>query len=317
MDTKVVPQKTWLGLPPSEPDNYRGPWETPEKWTLIILAVWSFFALTGTLVSIFTTDEALAAIFALPDDRLWDRLSRQLPITLFVYALFGMAVEKLGVNVVFPRKFGHILFIFIFPLLVEPEIIPGDDLYRAWYLSTVWNALLGFILPYILMVRPIRSRVKPLYYCLRSFDRPEDRPYTLLWFISQMLAIALFQMPMTQYFVSEGVWSLYLISAFANGLGDGLAEPIGKIYGKKKYKVIALFSNREYTRSYVGSATVFIATAIGVLINYSVLSAIQFSILLVVMPPLMTIIEAKSPHTWDNAFMFAACWAVIALVLQV
>jgi phytol kinase len=310
------PQKLWLGLPPSPADTYDGPWETAEKWTLWLMGFWCLLAALGTAIGLLSSDPSIAAIFALPDDEFWTRLLRQLPLTLVVYVLFGLAVEKLGVNVVYTRKFGHILFIFLFPLLVEPKIVPGDELYRAWYLSVIWYSLLGFIVPFVIMVRPIRSRFRPLYYCLRGFDRPEDRPYTLIWFISQMLAIGLFQMPMTQYFVSQDVWSLYLIAAFANGLGDGLAEPFGKIWGKKKYKVFALFTKREYTRSYVGSATVFAATAMGVLINYTILNSVQFALLIIVMPPLMTLIEAMSPHTWDNVFMYGACWIVIAGALQ-
>jgi hypothetical protein len=29
----------------------------------------------------------------------------------------------------------------------------------------------------------------------------------------------------------------------------------------------------------------------------------------------MTIIEAKSPHTWDNFLLYIACWLVIYLVV--
>lgn len=311
-------KKLWLGLPASEPDLYQGPWEKAEHWVLWLALFWILLCLMGTMISSLTSDETIAYIFSVPlaDDPLWDRLLKQIPATFFVYTLFGLLVEKLGVNVVFTRKAGHIAFIFILPLLVSPEIKSDLELYREWYIALTWYSLFGFIVPYALLIRPLRSRIKPFYYVLRAFDRPEDRPYTLIWFISQMLAISLIQIPMTQHFVSEGLWSLYLIAAFANGLGDGLAEPIGKIYGKRKYKVIALFTNRQYTRSYAGSACVFIATAVGVAINYNVLSGVQFLFLIMILPALMTLIEAKSPHTWDNFFLYGACWIVILIALQ-
>ncbi len=316
-DSQAAPTTLWLGLPPSEPDPYNGPWQKEEKWTLWILAIWCVAAALGTTIGMLSSNPETQALLALPEQEVWMRVLRQIPLTFFVYMLFGLAVEKWGVNVAYTRKFGHILFVFFLPLFVVPHSIPEGELYRAWYISVVWNALFALIIPYTLLVQPIRKRFKPFYYTVRAFDRPEDRPYTLLWFMLQMLAIGALQVPMTQYFVSEELWSLYLISAFANGLGDGLAEPLGKIYGKKKYQVVALFTKRKFTRSYVGSATVFIATAMGVLINYNVLTGTQFLILLVVMPPLMTLIEAKSPHTFDNVFMFAACWAVCAVVINI
>ena len=52
-------------------------------------------------------------------------------------------------------------------------------------------------------------------------------------------------------------------------VGDGLAEPIGKLYGKHKYETIALFTNQKFTRSYEGSACVFFFTAVSVVCSMS------------------------------------------------
>ena len=133
--------------------------------------------------------------------------------------------------------------------------------------------------------------------------------------MTQMLAIGLILTPMMQYFVSKGAWSLYLIAAMANGLGDGLAEPVGKVFGKRQYEVRALFTQRKYTRTYVGSACVAFFTALGVLINIPILTVGETISLLVILPPLITWLEAKSPHTWDNVFLYLACWLVIYLVV--
>ena len=58
----------------------------------------------------------------------------------------------------------------------------------------------------------------------------------------------------------------------ASGLGDGFAEPIGRIFGKHKYKATALFSKEKFTRSYEGSACVLIFTMIGILVTIKELS---------------------------------------------
>jgi phytol kinase len=308
-------QKKWLGLPPSEPDSYTGPWEKQEHWALWLAAFWAGLCLAGTALSMLSSDPYISEVFAPPGKDIWVRISRQVPLTFLVVAIFGTFVERWGVNVAFTRKTFHILGTFIFPLTFVPAVLEGEELYRQWYLSVTWSSLLVFVLPFVLMVRPIRSRVRFLYLGHRCFDRPEDRPYTLLWFISQMLAIGVLLVPMAQYFAAKGVWSLYLIAATANGLGDGLAEPLGKIFGKKKYTVRALFTKRKYTRSYVGSACVGVFTALGIVLNAHVLSTGELIALLAILPALMIIIEAKSPHTWDNLFLYAGCWLVIYIVV--
>jgi hypothetical protein len=307
--------KLRLGLPASPPDAYDGPWEEAEHWVIWLAAAWGLLCLAGTALAYFSNNEFIVYVFSPPDETLIVRMSRQFPLLLLIYWLFGLAVEKGGVNVAITRKASHIMWTFIFPLLLTPTVIEGAQLYREWYLSVTWNSFFFFVIPYTLMVRPIRSKVRILYLGHRCFDRPEDRPYTLIWFMSQMLAIGVLLVPMSQYFASRGAWSLYLIAAFASGLGDGLAEPVGKVFGKKKYTVTALFTKREYTRSYVGSACVAICTALGVLVNIPILSVGEVIALLAILPALITWIEARSPHTWDNFFLYIACWAVVYLVV--
>ena len=79
-----------------------------------------------------------------------------------------------------------------------------------------------------------------------SINRDEDRPYTILWFISQISSVSLIETPMTIWFASKNKFHLFWIPVFASGLGDGLAEIVGKKWGKHKYEVYALFSNTKY-----------------------------------------------------------------------
>jgi len=305
----------WFGLPPSEADSYIGPMQKAEKWVLVLFAVWVGLALIGTLLSFSINDPTVAIIFSVPDAEFFKQSITTLFFTLLLLNLLGLLVDKLGVNVAITRKTGHIIGTFVLPMMIVPILIEQDQLYQAWYQSVVWRSIFLIIIPYTLLIRPIRSRVRPFYFCMRALDRPEDRPYTLLWFSSQMLAISIIMIPMTQYFVHIGMWSLFLIPAIANGLGDGLAEPIGKIFGRKKYEVRALFTDRIYSRTYVGSACVAFFTALGILLNIDVLSSTQFWFLLLTLPLVVTFIEARSPHTWDNFFIYIVCGVFIYFAL--
>jgi phytol kinase len=310
------PNRLFLGLPPSEKDSYQGPMQKPEYWVLYMAAFWVLLCSLGTVIHFVSSDPFIVELFRPPDwDVLSSRMSKQIPGMVIFGALMGYCVEKFGVNVAITRKTGHILAVFLLPMLMTPTSIAPDELYHSWYLAATWYALSSFIIPYGIMLKIFRDRFKPLYYCHRCYDRPEDRPYTLFWLLSQMLAISLIFLPMTQYFISKDLWSLYLIAAFANGLGDGLAEPIGKIFGKKKYKVRAVFTKRVYERSYVGSACVAFFTAVGIFTNYNILSAGELITLLAILPAAMTLIEAKSPHTWDNFFLLIGCWVIIYWVV--
>jgi hypothetical protein len=307
--------KTFLGLPASEPDAYDGPWERAEHWVVWLTVFWFLMCVVGTVIAYTARSEFIVEVFSPPGQKLLVQLSRQLPIMFLALLVFGLAVDTGRINVAYTRKASHIFATFVIPVLWTPAVIEGVELYHEWYLSVTWKSFAVFVLPYALMIRPIRSRVRLLYLGHRSFDRPEDRPYTLIWFITQMLAIGLLLVPMSQYFAANGVWSLYLVAAISNGLGDGLAEPIGKVFGKKKYKVRALFTSREYTRSYAGSACVAFFTTVSILINIPILSIGELITLLAILPALLTLIEAKSPHTWDNFFMYIACWVVIYVVV--
>ena len=137
-----------------------------------------------------------------------------------------------------------------------------------------------------------------------SFDRPEDRPYTLLWLISQFVASYLVLIPLSYYLYSIDRGYLLFIPILINGLGDGLAEPVGIRFGKHRYQTRALFSQRTYTRSLEGSACVFVSAVLAILLLADQFSALQLIIALILIPPVMTLTEAFSPHTWDSPFLY-------------
>lgn len=139
-----------------------------------------------------------------------------------------------------------------------------------------------------------------------SIDRPEDRPFTLIWLYTQFIASYLVLIPLLVYFESRDMLPPVMIIIIANGVGDGLAEPVGIRFGKRKYTTYALFTQQKYVRSYMGSACVWITTMIAILAFHSYFSPTQLVAALLLMPILITLAEAFSPHTWDSPLIYAA-----------
>ena len=69
------------------------------------------------------------------------------------------------------------------------------------------------------------------------------------------------------------------------------------------YTIEGRFFHSKFTRSYEGSSCVFITTAIVVAANYHAFNTTQFWITFSILPFLMTIGEAKAPHTNDGPFL--------------
>ncbi len=111
-------------------------------------------------------------------------------------------------------------------------------------------------------INPIRSRIPIIAKMFASFDRPEDRPHTLSWLSTQVALGWMIAIAMGGWLVEIGLENLLLVPILVNGIGDGLAEPIGIRFGKHKYQTYALLSKKKYVRSLEGSACVFITALI-------------------------------------------------------
>ena len=83
-----------------------------------------------------------------------------------------------------------------------------------------------------LLIKPFRRGSKVLMCAHRAFDRPEDRPYTLSWILSQTIVISVFIAYMFIWLLTkEDKLSLTFLPIIVSNIGDGLAEPIGIRYG--------------------------------------------------------------------------------------
>ncbi len=209
----------------------------------------------------------------------------------------GLLVIHKNVRVNYTRKINHFLLFFI-PIFLNRSYVYDEE---------YWLYILGAFLAvakFIFYTFPVRRRISFINTMFRSFDRPEDRPNTLLWITTQTAAGHSVLIPMGILFTSYELYELVLIPLLIYGIGDGLAEPVGVRFGKHKYRAYALFSKRRYIRTLEGSAVVFLTGMLVTAFYFYYFSPLQFAIAMATVPLLMTLAEAFSPHTWDSPFMF-------------
>ena len=219
----------------------------------------------------------------------------------------GSLVFYKDVKVNYTRKINHFALFFL-PMYLD-KIIPYGK-------SIEFITIGGFlsVLTLIIYIHPVRSRIHFVKRMFLSFDRPEDRPYTLKWLSTQIAAGYLIIIPMIILFAKAGYMNLIFIPILINGIGDGLAEPVGIRFGRLKYKTYALFSKRKYVRTVEGSACVFITSIIVILLFQSSFNPAEFICALIVIPIAMTLAEAFAPHTWDTPFLFFTGYMILYLI---
>ena len=219
-------------------------------------------------------------------------------LLFLIHYMNGLWVIHHNVKVNYTRKINHFAFFFL-PTVLQTVI--DYPLNAATFLCDIVCALL-FLTCFI---APLRQRSTVLAIMFRSLDRPEDRPMTLIWLYTQFIASYIVLIPLLYYFESHDMLPLAMIIIIANGVGDGLAEPVGIRFGTKKYATYALFTRQKYVRSYVGSACVFVTTCIAILAFQHYFTITQLVVALLIVPALITLAEAFSPHTWDSPLIYA------------
>ena len=219
-------------------------------------------------------------------------------LLFIIHYINGLLVIHHDCKVNYTRKINHFAFFFL------PSLLSSLIEYTYSPATFMMDMICAFIF-ITFFIAPLRNRFKLLLVMFHSFDRPEDRPMTLIWLYTQFIASYLVLIPLLVYFQSHDMLPLIMIIIIANGVGDGLAEPVGITFGKRKYTTYALFTNEKYVRSYVGSACVFVTTVIAIMIFHQHFNATQFIVALISVPILITLAEAYSPHTWDSPFIYA------------
>jgi dolichol kinase len=209
----------------------------------------------------------------------------------------GLLVVHKGIKVNYTRKINH------FALFIIPTYLDRVFAYQQTFGLFVLGAVLVILSP-ALYVQPLRDRYATINTMFRSFDRPEDQPYTLMWLSTQIFAGFLVIVPMVALFARRDLLDLILVPILINGIGDGLAEPVGVRFGRHQYGVHALFTRKSYVRTLEGSACVFITSIVVIAVHYPFFTPMQYLVALAFLPTVMTLTEAFSPHTWDTPFLF-------------
>ena len=217
---------------------------------------------------------------------------------LFLTAYFlGLWVIKRGVRVNYTRKIFHFV-LFFFPIYLA-TVLP----FQASLLTVLMSGGI-FLLCIGTLIEPFRARSVFLSTVFASIDRPEDRPHTLVWISTQVLATYVVLIAMLAWLSRYDAIALIYITVLVAGVGDGLAEPIGIRYGKRSYSVSALFTDKKYVRTLEGSLCVFVSGILAIILLQGQLTSIQFVLSMIIIPLSMTLAEAKSPHTWDAPFLY-------------
>lgn len=213
----------------------------------------------------------------------------------------------------YTRKLQHFAA-YLIPLLSSAEHTT-DGSNPAGVLPHVWESLF-VLLAFLLLIKPVRERLTLFMLQFNSMDRPEDRPNTLRWIVcGNLLPALILSTIFQQLFFVLGEPHLPLIIVLIIGFGDGFAEPVGVYLGKRKYTVPAWTMQKRYVRSYAGSACVFIAGLVFVgLFHAEFNTARAFITALVVIPPLMTLAEAYSPHSMDTPMMMTLGYGTLAMI---
>jgi len=288
--------------------------EPPEDWFTAFHRRYSLAASIALIVTVCSGLVGLTLVTILDQDRtstsadlgrFWtNQVIKYASIAVVQFAC-GLAVQYRDVKVNYTRKIVHICY-FVIPQLLDTELIEFDkNIY-----TELWNVGIVFFL-LLLMLKIIRKRLWIFRIMYMAIDRPEDRPFTTFWFMSQ-LAVALpiiagFSVLFSKLNRNHYVFIPLLILT----LGDGLAEPVGIRWGYHKYTVKGLFVNREYTRSYQGSLCVAFFSVVSVLIYYNEFTKASITFALLTLPICMTVTEAKSPHTWDNPLLLLVGYTLL------
>ncbi len=197
----------------------------------------------------------------------------------------------------YTRKIQHFAA-YLVPLLSPPTAPLG-------ILPHLWESLFVLFM-FLVLIKPVREFSTFFMLQFNSLDRVEDRPNTLKWIIlgnmlPGLLIITIFKQ------VFETCLNLPLLASvvvLTVAIGDGLAEPVGTYLGKKKYVVPSWNLKNRYVRSYAGSACVFLAAVLFlILFRDQFANPQEFWSAMILFPPVMTLSEAFAPHSMDTPVM--------------
>jgi len=197
----------------------------------------------------------------------------------------------------YTRKIQHFAA-YLVPLLSPPAAPLG-------ILPHLWESLFVLFM-FLVLIKPIREFSTFFMLQFNSLDRVEDRPNTLKWIVLGNMLPGLFIITVFKQVFETclNLPALASVVVLTVAIGDGLAEPVGTYLGKKKYVVPSWNLKNRYVRSYAGSACVYIAAVVFLLVfREQFANPQEFWSAMLLFPPIMTLSEAFAPHSMDTPIM--------------
>ena len=200
--------------------------------------------------------------------------------------LAGMLKQRYGLKTGYSRKIFHFC------------IFSGATGIQAFFgLKTL--CLFGAATSLVIFYALLRGDRHVLY---EAMAREKDAPYRSYYIIAPYLA-TLFGGVVSNVLFGHAALVGYLVT----GLGDAIGEPVGTRFGKHRYRAPSLFAKVPSTRSYEGSLAVFLVSLIAGAAAFAVspeLTVAQHPLLFFMgLAACSAVVEALSPHGWDNAAM--------------
>jgi dolichol kinase len=237
--------------------------------------------------------------------------------------IFGRMVQKQKISANFARKMVCLLTFGV--SYANSLSVPATGTLFAVILTAAGCGVILLMLA--TLSAPCRAKSPFLNTVFAAINRPEDAPYTLPWLATEAVATSVVVMaaiPAIGFFADRVMadgrvfYALMLIPVFASGIGDALAEIVGKKWGRHHYKTRSVFGGRTYTRSLEGSAMVFLTA---VIVGLCVAAPFDFHLpvffwkAFILLPLTLTLAEALAPHTWDNPLLYLIGYVTIAFCL--
>lgn len=202
-------------------------------------------------------------------------------------AFAGYLKQKKHWKTGYTRKVFHFL---TFLTVAACLLIPG------WGMPIV--CLYAGMASLVILYAIVKGPGHPLY---EAMAREKDEPHRTAYIITPYLATLSGGLITSVFF-----GPLALVGFLVTGIADAVAEPVGTRYGRHPYRVLTATRTKSY-RTLEGSLAVFIASCVCIFAAAAISPAIVSSPQIYYIAPLIALIcalvEAISPHGWDNFTM--------------
>jgi phytol kinase len=177
----------------------------------------------------------------------------------------------------------------------------GGAILFGWLPEPVARGSLYLLCPIILLMVGVVCRFRervPFRHAFAANTRRSDAPHQAVYFWSSWLISILALLAIDLTF---GSMKVTRVAALIVGLADGIAEPVGRRWGRHRYRVASLWG-APTSRSIEGSTAVFVATLAVTLGCFSTGEAGGMGWLGAVLGIALsvTLVEAVSPRGSDN-----------------